>query len=226
MEITLNMQVLIGAFAIAVVLGAVVNRTNFCTMGAVSDWVNMGDGRRMRAWFLAIAVAIVGVMVFELFALADLDTTRPPYRSSNFAWPRYLLGGLLFGVGMTLASGCGNKTLVRIGGGNLKSLLVVIVAGVFAYLMTKTDFYAVLFHSWVQPLSVNLGAMGFDGQDLGSLVAGVIGGDPMTLRRDHRCRAGTDDPWFWCSNPVIFDAAGRTRSVAWWWGSACWVGGI
>jgi len=183
MEFTLNAQVLIGVFVIAMVLGAVANRTNFCTMGAVSDWVNMGDKRRLRAWFLAIAIAIAGVMLFELFALANLESTRPPYRSTNFAWPRYLLGGILFGIGMTLASGCGNKTLVRVGGGNLKSVVVLVVAGIFAYLMTKTDFYAVLFYSWIQPLSLDLAALGFEGQDLGSLVAGMTGGEPVTFRR-------------------------------------------
>ena len=30
-------------FIIAFVMGAVVNKTNFCTMGAVSDLVNMND---------------------------------------------------------------------------------------------------------------------------------------------------------------------------------------
>ncbi|MFP5404506.1 MAG: YeeE/YedE thiosulfate transporter family protein, partial [Gammaproteobacteria bacterium] len=49
-------------FVIALIMGAVVNKTNFCTMGAVSDWVNMGDTGRMRAWVLAIAVGVLGVM--------------------------------------------------------------------------------------------------------------------------------------------------------------------
>ncbi|MBU2479338.1 MAG: YeeE/YedE family protein, partial [Gammaproteobacteria bacterium] len=50
-----------GTFAIALVLGVVANKTNFCTMGAVSDWVNIGDTGRMRAWLFAIAVAVLGV---------------------------------------------------------------------------------------------------------------------------------------------------------------------
>ena len=47
-------------FAIALILGAVVNKTNLCTMGAVSDWVNMGDTGRLRAWVFAIAVGVLG----------------------------------------------------------------------------------------------------------------------------------------------------------------------
>ena len=50
-------------FGIAFVMGAVVNKTNFCTMGAVSDLVNMGDTGRIRAWVFAMAVAIIGVVI-------------------------------------------------------------------------------------------------------------------------------------------------------------------
>ena len=182
MEIDPNTQVLLGAFAIALVLGAVANKSHFCTMGAVADWVSMGDGNRLRAWFLALTVALAGTLVLEATALVSFDDTRPPYRSANFAWARYLVGGLLFGIGMTLASGCGSKNLVRIGGGNLKSVLVVLVTGYFAYLMTRTDFYGVVFHSWVQPIAIDLTAVGSKGQDLGSLAAAAIGAEPRSAR--------------------------------------------
>ena len=45
---------------LAFIFGAVANKANFCTMGAVSDIVNMGHWGRMRMWLLAIAVAILG----------------------------------------------------------------------------------------------------------------------------------------------------------------------
>ncbi|MFQ5642475.1 MAG: YeeE/YedE thiosulfate transporter family protein, partial [Thiogranum sp.] len=90
-------------FAIAVLLGAVVNKTNFCTMGAVSDWVNMGDTGRFRAWLLAIAVALLGVSFLEPAGLVNADAAFPPYRSGQLIWAENLLGGILFGIGMTLA---------------------------------------------------------------------------------------------------------------------------
>ncbi|HHH89255.1 MAG TPA: YeeE/YedE family protein, partial [Aliiroseovarius sp.] len=127
--------VLWAVFAAALVLGAVANKTNFCTMGAVSDWVNMGDRGRFRAWLLAICVAVTGVVLLESMGIASMDSTLPPYRGSNFAWLEYLLGGVIFGIGMTYGSGCGNKTLVRVGGGNLKSILVFAVIAVVAYFM-------------------------------------------------------------------------------------------
>ena len=107
-----------GAFALAFVFGAVGHKTNFCTMGAVSDWVNMGDLNRMRMWLLAIGVAIIGANALHLAGVVDLS--KSIYPSPNFTWLSYIVGGFLFGVGMTLGSGCGSKTLIRIGGGNLK----------------------------------------------------------------------------------------------------------
>ncbi len=113
-------------------MGAVVNKTNFCTMGAVSDMVNIGDYGRFRAWLLAIAVALIGVVVLESFSLVNINAAFPPYRSGELIWAENLLGGLMFGIGMTLASGCGNKCLVRLGGGNLKSVFVILIIAVIA----------------------------------------------------------------------------------------------
>jgi hypothetical protein len=176
MEITT--QVLLLIFIAAVVLGAVANKTNFCTMGAVSDWVNMGDLGRIRAWLLAIVVALVGVLALEWLGKLDLSSTFPPYRTSGFAWLRYALGGAMFGIGMTLGSGCGNKTLVRIGGGNLKSVVVLLIAAPLAYLMAKTDFYNDAFAGWINPTTVDLAARNINSQELSTVVGGLAGIGP------------------------------------------------
>ncbi len=174
-ELSLHAQVLGGAFAIALVFGAAVWRTHFCTLGAVSDWINIGDTRRLRAWFLAVAVAMLGLVVLEFLGLTELDQTRPPYRTPRFAWARYLLGGVLFGVGMTLASGCTSKTLARLGGGNLKSLVVLAMVALGAWLMIRTDLYALAFDSWLAPLTLDLSHFGLPRQDLGTLLATPLG---------------------------------------------------
>ncbi len=125
------------SFGLAFIMGAVANKTNFCTMGAVSDYINIGDTGRWRAWLFAMVVAIIGVILLEKFKVFGLDTNlpKPNYRMSNFQIGNYIVGGLLFGVGMTFGSGCGNKTLVRIGGGNIKSIFVLLIMGIFAYWM-------------------------------------------------------------------------------------------
>ncbi len=81
----------------------------------------------------------------------------------------------MFGVGMTIGSGCGNRNMVRIGGGNLKSLIVLAVIGVMAYLMTKTRFYEIVFHGWINPLSVDLARFGASSQEMSVLLAQASG---------------------------------------------------
>ena len=173
MDITTTL--LIYTSILGFILGYVVNKTNFCTMGAVSDLVNIGDSSRFKAWLLAIATAIVGVTLLEYMSIVDIDESRIPYRNSVFFWPRYIIGGIMFGIGMTLASGCGNKILIRIGGGNIKSIFVLIVAGLMALLMTRTDFYGLLFHSWMNPISPDLAKLGISDQSIQTIFSSITG---------------------------------------------------
>ncbi len=176
MPLTIHTELLGAVFAVAVILGAVTSKTHFCAMGAVSDWLNIGDTGRMRAWVFSMAVALAGVVALESTGIVNLSgETFPPYRTANFAWIRYLAGGLLFGIGMTLASGCGNKTMVRIGAGNLKSLLVLVVAAICAYLMLWTPLYEKAFLPWISATSINLQQYGMANQELGTVLAGMAG---------------------------------------------------
>ena len=126
------------AFALAFVFGAVAQRVNFCTMGAIVDIVNFGDWGRMRMWILAIAVAIAGTAALQ--ATGSIDTAKTIYTGAKVPWLSHIVGGLLFGFGMTLASGCGSKTLIRAGAGNLKSVIVFVFLGASAYMTLKGVF--------------------------------------------------------------------------------------
>ena len=159
-------------FVIGIIFGAVVNKTNFCTMGAVSDWVNMGDKDRFRAWMLAIGIAIVLSQGMQAYGLFDLGQSI--YLTTNFGWLGYLLGGLLFGIGMTLASGCGQRTLVRLGGGNLKSLVVMLVLGLTAY-MTMRGLLALVRVNVIEVTNIDLGTTGVADQGIDTLIAAVAG---------------------------------------------------
>ncbi len=174
MHLSIANQVLLSVFVLAAVLGAVAYRTNFCTMGAVSDWVNMNDRGRLGAWLFAIAIAIVGVLVLEGWKGIGLNSTLPPYRTPNFAVLRYIVGGALFGIGMTLGSGCAYRTMVRAGAGNLKSVVVLITIGIFAYLMTQTSFYEKVFYGWVSATTISLSNHGISSQALGPLISGIL----------------------------------------------------
>jgi uncharacterized membrane protein YedE/YeeE len=171
---SLALAVTWGAFVLAFVFGFVGAKTSFCAMGAVSDVVNMGDWNRMRMWLLAIAVAILGTSALAL--AGQIDLAKALYTTPNFTWLSYILGGLLFGAGMTLASGCGSKTLIRIGGGNLKSLVVFLVLGITAY-MTLKGILGIFRVGVLEPASIALSS----GQDLPSLMARAFGADKRAV---------------------------------------------
>jgi len=166
------------AFLLGIVFGAVGNKTNFCTMGAVSDWVNMGSKDRLRAWLLAIGVAILATQFMQARGVFDLG--QAIYLTPNFGWLGYLLGGFMFGVGMTLASGCGQRTLVRVGGGNLKSLVVMIFLGLTAY-MTMRGLLALVRVNVVEVTNVSLAGSGIQNQGIGTLLAAATGSDNARL---------------------------------------------
>jgi uncharacterized protein len=170
-----HLQVLVPwlAFALAFVFGAVAKRVDFCTMGAVSDVVNIGDWRRMRMWLLAIAVAIAGAATLQAAGLIDLAKTI--YTTPRVAWLAHITGGFLFGFGMTLASGCGSKTLIRLGAGNLKSLVVLIVLAISAY-MTLKGLFAVWRVGILEPPHLDTTTIGAAHSDLGSLAVALFGG--------------------------------------------------
>jgi len=162
---------------LGIVLGFVANKCNFCTMGAVSDIVNMGDWGRMRSWLLAIAIAMIGTNALAYFGYLDLSKTS--YTGNVFPWLAYIVGGACFGVGMTLASGCGYKTLTRVGNGNLKSLVVFVFFG-FAALMTMKGVLGVF---RLQVLQIPAFTLKFDqGQTLPALLANLAGFDPGTTQ--------------------------------------------
>ncbi|MDH5355536.1 MAG: YeeE/YedE family protein [Gammaproteobacteria bacterium] len=179
MEIALYSQYLIWFFVIAAIFGALANKTHFCTMGAVADWANFHDLNRMRSWVLAIGLTVIGLGLLEYFGLVDIsltasnETSTPPYRFTNFVWLRHLVGGVMFGIGMTLGSGCGNKTLVRIGEGNMKAVVVFTMIMAGASLMFFTNFDYLVFLQWMNPLSIDFGTMGASGQDVASVFFAV-----------------------------------------------------
>ena len=164
----LSTQVLWAAFGLSVLFGAIAQRTHFCTMGAVADIVNIGDWARMRMWVLAIGVAMLGFNA--MVALGWLDAGKSLYAGPKVIWLSALVGGAMFGFGMVLASGCGSKTLVRIGGGNLKSLVVFVVLGIAAFATLK-GITAVARVATVDTVSITLAGA----QDLPSLLTRATG---------------------------------------------------
>jgi uncharacterized membrane protein YedE/YeeE len=123
------------------ILGWIAQYGRFCTLGAIADWYALGDTSRLRMWGLAILVAIAGTQSLSMTGL--IQATDSFYLAPRVLWLSNVVGGLLFGIGMTLASGCGNRALIRLGGGSLKSVVVFLVMAIAAY-MTLRGIFGVL----------------------------------------------------------------------------------
>jgi hypothetical protein len=173
----LSSTVIAGGFVLAVVFGWIANKANFCTMGALSDIVNMGHWGRMRMWMLAIAVAVIGATALAYTGLVDLGravTQRP-----SIAWLSLALGGTLFGIGMTMAGGCANKNLVRLGAGSVRSLVVLTFMAIASY-MTLKGLFGQWRASFLDPVTLDLASAGWPDQSLATAVARGTGLAPGT----------------------------------------------
>jgi len=170
----------LGGFVIAMVFGFVANKTHFCAMGAISDLLHMESHGRLGAWFTAIGIAIIGTGILQFTGLVDVSKSR--YLTPNFGWLGYVVGGVLFGVGMTLAAGCGQRNLVRFGGGNLKALVVLLVLGITAY-MTMRGLLGLVRINTVDAATVDLSNYGLADQGLVTSIQAFAGIDDQRWLR-------------------------------------------
>ena len=162
-----TLLVLAVAFTASLGLGFVLHRSHFCSMGAVSDWFITGNTRRARQWGLAVATGMLGFAALMVFSgISPLHTI---YNTQRLPWLSLLLGGGLFGMGMVLGSGCASKALVRLGAGNLKSLVVLLAMGLAA-LATLRGISAVWRVQWMDRVDLPLGPGPFVSQWLGQLL--------------------------------------------------------
>jgi uncharacterized membrane protein YedE/YeeE len=194
-----------GGLAIGFVLGALAQATRYCTMGALADWFSFGGPARLMMWVLAVAVAATGTLIL---IGAGFDPSRALPWSSRFLWLSYLVGGLVFGLGMVLASGCPQRNLVRAGAGSLKAIVTLLVAALVAQMTLR----GVLAPPRVQLLDAAGIELGVP-QDLGSLLAAFSGASPAALR--------------WAVLALVLAAAAlalwRTRASL---APAHWIGGV
>ena len=192
------------AFVLSFVFGAVAQRSNFCTMGAISDAVNFGDWTRARMAIASVGVAMIGVALLK--STDCVDIAKSFYVAPKLIWLSHIVGGLAFGFGMTLASGCGSKTLIRVGAGSLRALVTLLVMAVFAWFTLRgilgvlrvntLDTVAVTFAS-TQDLPTLLGLSG----NSAAMVAAFVGLAFVVFAfvgREFRA-----DKWNWIGGVVV-----------------------
>ena len=165
-----NTVALIGLLG-GISLGLAARIGRFCTLGAIEDVLYGSDDRRMRMWALAIGVAIIGTHL--AMALGAFDTSQSAYLDRVWNPAGTIVGGLLFGYGMALSGNCGYGALARLGGGDLRSFIIVIVMGLSAYFVMSGP----LAHARVWLFPVETGAT--SPQGLGQLLDAQFAVSPL-----------------------------------------------
>jgi len=209
-------------FGGGIVLGFAARQGRFCSLGAIEDFLLLSDARRLRSWAVAIAVAILGTQILQ--ALGWIDLTQSLYLARQINLPAAIIGGLMFGAGMALAGTCGFGALSRIGGGDLRALVIVLVMSISAYAMMNgvTAFVRVgLFDLFAVTTE--------HPPDLGAWIAGLVPGlSPLIVAvlvsagllwialRDRRFRS---------ERRLILAGVGVGLAVCWGWLATSIVGG-
>ena len=127
--------VLIAGFLIGLGFGTVCLLSGFCLTSGLRNWWTQGDGRMIRTFAVAVAVAIIGTQVLAAAGFVDLG--KSIYLQPSFSATLILFGGLLFGYGMVAANACASRALVLLGRGNLRSLVVIATVAVSAEMTLK-----------------------------------------------------------------------------------------
>lgn len=126
---------LAGGVAVGAALGFAIQRARLCTFGAIEDFLMGGDSRRLRVFALALGIAILGTQALVLSG--NLNPAETPYAPAALPLFSIVIGSVAFGFGMALVGTCGMGSLVRLGTGDLRGLIVVFILGAAAYAMLR-----------------------------------------------------------------------------------------
>jgi hypothetical protein len=216
---TLGWLVPAAGAALGLVFGAVSQRTGLCSMGGLADAVGFGDTQRLRTWGTASAVAVLGAQTLHVAGSVDLGASL--YTGTRWLWLSHLVGGVAFGIGMTLASGCGSRNAVRLGAGSLKALVVLLALAIGAAMTLRGAFAPLRVHV-LDAAALDLGRA----QDLPTLLGATPGGAAAAWIRPVVAAALGGGVLLWClgsrrTRPSRGDLAGAVViggvvAAAWW----------
>jgi hypothetical protein len=157
---------------VGTIIGAMARRNHFCTMAALERHWYANDSRGLRTWVLAATAAIIVTQAMSLGGMIDLSSSF--YLTHKFDLTGAITGGLAFGFGMALVGTCGFGALVRLGGGSLRSFVVLIALGLSA-LAAQRGLIGQGRVLMVDNFAIDLGFAG--DQSIGSLVSHALGFD-------------------------------------------------
>ncbi|MCT4654958.1 MAG: YeeE/YedE family protein [Cohaesibacter sp.] len=138
-----------------ILLGLAARLGRFCTLGAIEDYFYSSSDLRLRMWGIAIGVAIVGTFALLHFDALALEKTT--YLRQQWNPMESIVGGLLFGYGMAICGNCGYGALARLGGGDLRAFVIVIVMGISAFVTISGPLAYI--RIWLFPVNETDGAL-------------------------------------------------------------------
>ncbi|NBR19539.1 MAG: hypothetical protein EBT88_04285 [Proteobacteria bacterium] len=104
-----------GFLVFGLIIGILMQRTRFCFVRAFRDPFMTGESEATRAVAMAVVIGAIGFSILKWTDLKDWDV----FVSPGF-WTGSLIGGTVFGLGMSLSGGCGTSSLWRAGEGQIK----------------------------------------------------------------------------------------------------------
>jgi uncharacterized membrane protein YedE/YeeE len=162
----------LAGIVIGSVMGFAARRYHFCTMSALERHWYANDSSGLRSWVLAAAVALLLTQTMAVLGWIDISgsfyLTEPLYIAGT------IIGGIMFGVGMALVGTCGFGAIIRLGGGNMRAL-VVLTGIALAALAAQRGLTGHARVALLDPLSLDLDRFG--GQSAGALLSRLVGFD-------------------------------------------------
>ncbi len=111
----------------------------------VISWYRIYEMFRFEAFHMygiigsAVILGVLGTYLMKNRKIRSMDGNQIEFPPKNMSIPRYLIGGICFGLGWALVGACPGPMFVLIGGGYLPILIVLLGAllGTFAYGMLR-----------------------------------------------------------------------------------------
>ncbi|MGB7911562.1 MAG: YeeE/YedE thiosulfate transporter family protein [Desulfobaccales bacterium] len=121
-----------GLLLFGAAFGVVIQRCRFCFVRAFRDPFMTGESEIGKAVAISIIIAVIGIAILKATGLRR----ETMYVIPAFGWGS-LVGGVIFGIGMVVAGGCGSGTLWRVAEGNMKLWIALFAFATSNSLMTE-----------------------------------------------------------------------------------------
>jgi uncharacterized protein len=135
-----------GLLLCGIAFGIIIQRTRFCFVRGFREPFMTGESQMPRAIAIAVIISALGFAALKYSGVRGENVYVP-----QAFWFGGLVGGVIFGIGMVIAGGCGSGSVWRAGEGQIKLILAV----VFFALSTS------LFKAWIRSSAGLTSLMGF-----------------------------------------------------------------